>query len=210
MLLRNTRLVHVDCALLRITVPAVSLTQHCCAMPHIKGGPWMASVQHSCRLTARLVRALTGHAPIGMYRYRFFHEPSHCMCGHPFEDVMHIIHICPHWSRVASPGARFRKKVFVKFLKDNPRAFEFPGANLEQTEEEGVAGYERGIPVHRVPHALREILAEMHLPRGPTPPPIVNMGPSRDPTSILVGMLPFFNTGELPGPRFIVTVYPSR
>jgi hypothetical protein len=111
---------------------------------HVKGGPWLRPVFNHNRLTARLVRALTGHAPIGSYRTRFFREPSHCMCGHPFEDVPHIIHFCPMWSRAKSPGKRYRLAVFVKFLKDNPRAFAFPGENLDHEEERRYVGEEKG------------------------------------------------------------------
>jgi hypothetical protein len=108
------------------------------APSHIGGGPWMKGVQRSHRLTARLVRAVTGHAPIGEYSERFFRESSRCMCSHPWESVVHIIHLCPLYTRNPSPGKRYQLVEFVKFLKKNPRAFEWPGANLEQSE--GVGG----------------------------------------------------------------------
>src|ERR1700724_1438424 len=94
--------------------------------------------------TARMARGLTGHAPIGTYRERFHSLPSHCMCGHPFEDAYHVIHACPMWSRVDRPRARYLLANFVKFLKKNPRAFEFPGANLESAEGEKESGGEGG------------------------------------------------------------------
>jgi hypothetical protein len=106
---------------------------------HIKGGPWLrGALMKYNRRTARMVRGLTGHAPIGDYRQRFFpEEPSQCMCGSPFESVIHIIHLCPLWSRDASPAKRVQLEVFKRFLKVNPRVFEFPGADLEQSNEGG-------------------------------------------------------------------------
>ena len=59
---------------------------------HLGGGHLLKAVGKSNRLTARLARGLTGHAPIGSYRARFHGLPSHCMCRHPFEDTFHMIH----------------------------------------------------------------------------------------------------------------------
>src|SRR4029077_1883285 len=99
---------------------------------HLGGGPWFKSVHRSNRLSARMVRGLTGHAPIASYAARFHNESARCMCGSPFEDVGHILHLCPLWKRNRVPSACLHLAVFVRFLKANPRAFEFPGVNLEQ------------------------------------------------------------------------------
>ena len=100
----------------------------------------MKTVWKSNRLTARLVRGLTGHAPIASYARRFHKESSECMCGHPFEDVAHVIHVCPLWKRAHAPATRLHLGTFVKFLKANPRAFEFPGADLDQESDTGNCG----------------------------------------------------------------------
>ena len=63
---------------------------------------------------------------------RFHKESARCMCGSPFEDVRHILHLCPLWKGNCVPSTHLHLAVFVRFLKANPRAFEFPGANLEQ------------------------------------------------------------------------------
>ena len=71
---------------------------------HIGGGPWLRGVQRSNRLTAQLTRACTGHAPIREYAAQFHKESSRCMCSHPYESVIHIIHLCPLHTRSPSPG----------------------------------------------------------------------------------------------------------
>ena len=112
----------------------------------------MKAVGRSNCLTVRLTRALMGHVPVGNYRARFHRLLSHCMCGHPFEDVYHIIHLCLLWSRIDRPRARYLLVNFVKFLVKNPRAFEFPGANLEPAEGEVVL--ERGGGISAAPAPL--------------------------------------------------------
>ena len=104
---------------------------------HIGGGPWLRGIQRSNRLTARLMHACTGHVPIGEYAARFHKESSRCMCSHPHESVIHIIHLCPLHTRSPSPGKRYQLVEFVKFLKKNPRAFEWPGADLPQSDGGG-------------------------------------------------------------------------
>jgi hypothetical protein len=49
---------------------------------HVNSGPWMRRMGHSHELTARLVRCITGHAPIRSFRSRFFPlESTACRCG---------------------------------------------------------------------------------------------------------------------------------
>ena len=57
------------------------------------------------------------------------------MCGHPFEDVYHVIHTCRLWSHSDRPRARYLLANFVKFLVNKPRAFEFPAAKIEAADE---------------------------------------------------------------------------
>ena len=65
---------------------------------HIKGGSWMRLVQHRTMLTARLVCALTGHAPVTSFRQRFgFTETDACACGLGSETVEYVIHRCPEY-----------------------------------------------------------------------------------------------------------------
>ena len=88
------------------------------------------AVQHSNCLTTWLTHACTGHTPIGEYAAQFHKELSRCMCSHPHELVIHIIHLCPLHTRSPSPGKCYQLVEFVKFLKRNPRAFEWLGARL--------------------------------------------------------------------------------
>ena len=112
---------------------------------HIGGRPWLWGVQHSNRLTTRLTCTCTsmGHVPIREYAAWFHRESSRCMCSHPHsESVIHIIHLCPLHMRSPSPGKHYQLVEFVKFLKKNPRAFEWPGADLSQSD--GGGGYSEG------------------------------------------------------------------
>jgi hypothetical protein len=60
---------------------------------HVNSGPWMRRTGHSHELTARLVRCITGHAPIGSFRSRFFPlESTACRCGLPMETVSHVLY----------------------------------------------------------------------------------------------------------------------
>jgi hypothetical protein len=60
---------------------------------HVNNGPWMRRTGHSHKLTAHLVRCITGHAPIGLFRSRFFPlESTACRCGLPMETVSHILY----------------------------------------------------------------------------------------------------------------------
>ena len=66
---------------------------------HIKGGPWMRLVHHRTMLTARLVRALPGHAPVVSFRQCFgFTETDACACGLGSETVGHVIHQCSEYT----------------------------------------------------------------------------------------------------------------
>ena len=66
------------------------------------------------------------------------------MCSHPHESVIHIIHLCPLHTRSPSPGKHYQLVEFVKFLKRNPRAFEWPGADLPQSDGGGYSERRRG------------------------------------------------------------------
>ena len=96
---------------------------------HLKGGPWMRLVQHRTMLTARLVRALTGHAPVASFRQHFgFTETDACACGLGSETVGHVFHRCSEFKQPLTwfhPGKRGDISSIVKFLRLNPKAFSF-------------------------------------------------------------------------------------
>ena len=118
---------------------------------HIGGGPWLWGVQCSSRLTGQLMCTCTGHAPIREYAAWFHKELSRCMCDHPHESVIYIIHLCPLHTRSPSLDKHYQLVKFVKFLKRNPRAFEWPGADLPQSDGEGTPssrGEVMGVPMN--------------------------------------------------------------
>ena len=55
---------------------------------YAKGGTQPKYFGHSNSLCARVIRAITNHAPIGEYRVRFFpREDFSCLCGrYPIES----------------------------------------------------------------------------------------------------------------------------
>ena len=55
------------------------------------------------------------------------------MCSHLYKSVIHIIHLCPLYTRSPSPGKCYQLVEFVKFVKKNPCTFEWPGADLSPT-----------------------------------------------------------------------------
>ena len=101
---------------------------------YIRGGPWLQGVQCSYCLTAQLIHACMGHAPIGEYAARFHKKLSWCMCSHPHKLVIYIIHLCPLCVRSPSPDRHYQLVEFVKFLKRNSRAFEWSGVDLSQSD----------------------------------------------------------------------------
>ena len=69
--------------------------------PHYtKGGPWLQAFSHSNMLCARVVRAITNHAPIGEYRLRFLPGMDiSCPCSnYPIETQKHILHECQRFN----------------------------------------------------------------------------------------------------------------
>ena len=112
----------------KITVP----------LPYWRGGPWLCKVWGSNMLTARLVRSVTGHAPIAAYRahFRLGDLPMEdgflvCPCG-SFEDEMvrHVINSCGRYDRHPTKFHISRRGDFlpyVEFLQQNPGVFSFRG-----------------------------------------------------------------------------------
>lgn len=93
---------------------------------HLNQGPWMRKTGHSNTLTARLAHSVTGHAPIGEYRSRFFPlEPTSCRCGFPLESVRHVYRDCPLFERESRPGRQVRYQWLTTFLESNAGAFAF-------------------------------------------------------------------------------------
>ena len=89
----------------------------------------MCLVQHRTMLTARLVRALTGHAPVASFRQHFgFTEMDVCACGLGSETVGHVIHWCSEYKWPLTwfhPGKKGDIFSIVKFLCLNSKAFSF-------------------------------------------------------------------------------------
>ncbi|KAF9267614.1 hypothetical protein L218DRAFT_995189 [Marasmius fiardii PR-910] len=98
---------------------------------YIKGGTWLSKLGDSITLTARAVRCITNHAPVGKY-YRRFNIPN-------------TSHLCTYWSAETSqsavvqtwthilhhcPDVKHSKNIdyivgLAQFLKKNPRVFSF-------------------------------------------------------------------------------------
>jgi hypothetical protein len=95
-------------------------------LTHVNSGPWMRRTGHSHELTAHLVRCITGHAPIGLFRSRFFPlESTACRCGLPMETVSHVLYRCPLYEREEVPSEKLPYKWLVDFLITNENAFAF-------------------------------------------------------------------------------------
>ena len=80
---------------------------------------------------SRFTRLISGHAPTGDYRERFFPaEPRGCTCFHTEQTRSHLLVECPKYFNKFSSMLSFNLandntvKVF-KFLRDNPTAFTF-------------------------------------------------------------------------------------
>ena len=95
--------------------------------PHYaKGGLWLQAFGHSNSLCARVVRAITNHAPIGEYRLCFFPGMDFsCPCSnYPIETRRHILHKCRRFNGYWNPR-RDSLSHFVMFLTANLNAFAF-------------------------------------------------------------------------------------
>ena len=91
------------------------------------GGPWLQKMGKSNAHTARMVRAISGHAPIGAYRIRFnLSEEGWCSCTpRRFETRDHVLKFCPACTRSSNPALRSEFVSFLSFLEKNPRTFSF-------------------------------------------------------------------------------------
>jgi hypothetical protein len=93
---------------------------------HVNSGPWMSRTGHSHELTARLVRCITGHAPIGLFRSRFFPlESTACRCGLPIETVSHVLYQCPLHEWEEEHSEKLPYKWLIDFLITNESVFAF-------------------------------------------------------------------------------------
>ena len=81
---------------------------------------------------------------IGEYAAWFHKELSRCMYSHPYESVIHILHLCPLHTKSSSPGKCYQLVEFVRFLKKNSRAFEWLGTDLPQSDGGGYSKRWRG------------------------------------------------------------------
>ena len=80
---------------------------------------------------SRFTRLVSGHAPTGEYRTRFFPtEPCGCTCFHQYQTRSHLLVECPKYfhkfsSMIACHIANNNTQKIFRFLKDNPTAFTF-------------------------------------------------------------------------------------
>ena len=117
-------------------------------------------------------------------------ESSWCMCSHPHESVIHIIHLCLLHTRSPSPGKCYQLVELVRFLKKNPQAFEWPGAVLEQTDGGEYSERQRGGYRHAYePLSLSQVTCWVRWWEL-TPHPCHVQGRHSDRTIIQVCMLP--------------------
>jgi len=95
---------------------------------YANGGTWCKRV-HRISEFSRLVRGITGHAPIEAYRSRFHPRLPRegCpRCDCPTESRLHVLVGCPEYSR-----EQFRDmgdltlESLIEFLRENPLAFSF-------------------------------------------------------------------------------------
>ena len=89
---------------------------------------------------SRFTRLVSGHAPTGDYRERFFPaEPCGCTCFQPEQTWSHLLVKCPKYSHKFSSMIAFHlannntSKIF-KFLQDNPTAFTFEDEPIDVYE----------------------------------------------------------------------------
>ena len=92
----------------------------------LKEGAWLKHIGHSNSLCIYITRAITNHASISEYYFRFFPEESFaCLCSdYPIETRNHILHECKQYRKYWS-SKRDSLKDIIAFLKFNPEAFFF-------------------------------------------------------------------------------------
>ena len=80
---------------------------------------------------SRFTRLISGHAPTGEYRERFFpYEPRGCTCFARYQSHTHLLIECPKYTHKFSSIIAFNltknntQKIF-KYLDKNPTAFSF-------------------------------------------------------------------------------------
>ena len=102
-------------------------------LPHAwdSNGKQFIKIAGDITLYSRFIRLVSGHAPIGEYRSRFFpNEPRGCTCFEEYQTRSHLLVECPNYSNKFSSMYAFHvtnnnvHKIFT-YLKDNPTAFTF-------------------------------------------------------------------------------------
>ncbi|KAF9472524.1 hypothetical protein BDN70DRAFT_938123 [Pholiota conissans] len=91
---------------------------------YINGGAWLPLSKHSTTSTARMVRCITNHAPIGNYFTQFnIPEPAGCRhCASHFKSREHLLEWC--YKRRHHPPHYICFTVhLVNLLDDNPAFF---------------------------------------------------------------------------------------
>ena len=86
---------------------------------------------HDIVTYSRFNRLVTGHAPTGEFRQRFFpHEPQSCTCFARFQSHAHLLTECPKYiskfsSMISFHVSNKNANKILTFLKDNPTAYTF-------------------------------------------------------------------------------------
>ena len=102
-----------------------------------KGRQFYDLVGNDISLFGRFVRLISGHAPIGSYRQRFFpHQTTLCPTDGQFQDIQHVTVQCPKYSAKFPSFAHFlfsnkNAKKSVEFLKQNSAAVSFEDQPLD-------------------------------------------------------------------------------
>ena len=94
---------------------------------------FLAMAGNDILTTSRMARAITGHAPTGEYRQRFFPDlPTHCgHCGLSIPHTRsHIFFNCPKYVSLAASVTdwtkdKYNNKSWKSFFQANPSAFTF-------------------------------------------------------------------------------------
>ena len=110
------------------------------AMPQLwgaKGHQFIDLAENNIGLLGRFTRLISGHAPIGSYRRRFFPEQNTlCPINGSFQDLQHITVQCPKYSAKFPSFPHFlfsnkNAKKSIEFLKQNSTAVSFEDQPLD-------------------------------------------------------------------------------
>ena len=103
----------------------------------VKGRQFIDLAENNIGLLGRFTRLISGHAPIGSYRRKFFPMQSYqCPVDGAFQDIPHVTVQCPKYSAKFPSFAQFlfssknaKKSIF--FLKQNSTVVPFEDQPLD-------------------------------------------------------------------------------